>query len=47
MTFGNVLVTGHQAFFTREAVTTIAETTIANITNFAAGRTNQNILLPR
>jgi D-lactate dehydrogenase len=44
ITFGNVLVTGHQAFFTREAVTTIAETTIANISDFAAGRTNQNAL---
>ncbi len=46
MTFGNVLVTGHQAFFTREAVTTIAETTINNLNDFAAGRTNQNTLLP-
>lgn len=46
MTFGNVLVTGHQAFFTREAVTTIAETTIGNINDFAAGRTNPNVLSP-
>ena len=44
MTFGNVLVTGHQAFFTREAVTTIAETTIGNIGDFAAGRANANVL---
>lgn len=34
LTFPNVLVTGHQAFFTREALTGIAETTIANITAF-------------
>jgi D-lactate dehydrogenase len=46
LSFGNVLVTGHQAFFTREAVTTIAETTIRNINDFAAGRTNPNILSP-
>ncbi len=30
-TFPNVLVTGHQAFFTREAVEQIASTTIANL----------------
>ncbi len=35
LTFPNVLITGHQAFFTREALTAIAETTIGNITAFA------------
>jgi D-lactate dehydrogenase len=34
LTFPNVVVTGHQAFFTEEALTAIAETTIANITAF-------------
>lgn len=34
LTFPNVLVTGHQAFFTAPALTAIAETTIANITAF-------------
>lgn len=34
LTFPNVLVTAHQAFFTREAMTAIADTTIANITAF-------------
>ncbi len=34
LTFPNVLITGHQAFFTAEALTNIAETTIANITSF-------------
>ena len=34
LTFPNVLITGHQAFFTAEALTAIAETTIANITAF-------------
>jgi len=36
LTFPNVLITGHQAFFTTEALTAIAETTIANITAFEA-----------
>jgi D-lactate dehydrogenase len=36
LTFPNVLITGHQAFFTREAVTSIAETTLANVTAFAS-----------
>ena len=34
LTFPNVLVTAHQAFFTQEAVDTIAETTIGNIAAF-------------
>ncbi|MCS6772180.1 MAG: 2-hydroxyacid dehydrogenase [Kiritimatiellae bacterium] len=44
MTFPNVLVTGHQAFFTREAITTIAQTTIQNISDFEEGRINENVL---
>ncbi|NWK96558.1 hydroxyacid dehydrogenase [Sphingobium lactosutens] len=36
LTFPNVLITGHQAFFTREALAAIAETTIANISAFEA-----------
>ncbi|GAB1541243.1 2-hydroxyacid dehydrogenase [Scytonema sp. NUACC21] len=38
ITFPNVLITGHQAFFTEEAVRNISETTIANITDFEQGR---------
>ncbi|MEM8534745.1 MAG: 2-hydroxyacid dehydrogenase [Chloroflexota bacterium] len=34
LTFPNVLITGHQAFFTREALERIASTTVANITSF-------------
>jgi len=34
LTFPNVLVTGHQAFFTAEALEAIARTTVANITRF-------------
>ena len=37
LTFPNVIVTAHQAFFTREAVTAIAETTLANVTGFERG----------
>src|SRR5262249_34032940 len=36
--FPNVIVTGHQAFFTREALGTIMETTLASISDFAADR---------
>ena len=35
LTFPNVLITGHQAFFTEEAMRTIAETTLANVDSFA------------
>ncbi len=34
LTFPNVLITGHQAFFTQEALAAIAEITIENITQF-------------
>ena len=34
LTFPNVVITGHQAFFTKEALKDIAETTIANIISF-------------
>jgi D-lactate dehydrogenase len=34
LTFPNVLITGHQAFFTEEALTNIAQTTLANVTAF-------------
>ena len=46
LTFPNVLITGHQAFFTHEAMQTIAETTIQNLDDFADGRGNENILKP-
>jgi D-lactate dehydrogenase len=37
LTFPNVVITGHQAFFTREALTAISNTTIANISYFERG----------
>jgi D-lactate dehydrogenase len=42
LTFPNVIVTGHQAFFTREAFTTICRTTIDSVSEFAAGRALSN-----
>ncbi|WP_439534924.1 2-hydroxyacid dehydrogenase, partial [Polymorphobacter sp.] len=38
LTFPNVLMTGHQAFLTEEALTAIAATTLASIADFVAGR---------
>ena len=38
----NVILTGHQAFFTREAPRTILDTTVADISDFAAGRPLEN-----
>ena len=34
LTFPNVIITGHQAFFTQDALRNIAETTIENITEY-------------
>lgn len=48
LTFPNVLVTGHQAFFTAEALTAIAETTVANITAFEdTGRAAHEVSVER
>jgi D-lactate dehydrogenase len=37
LTFPNVLVTGHQAFFTADALEQIARVTAANLDGWAAG----------
>jgi D-lactate dehydrogenase len=37
LTFPNVLITGHQGFFTAEALNAIAETTLSNATAFQSG----------
>lgn len=37
LTFPNVLITGHQGFFTEEALTGIAQTTLHNVTAFETG----------
>ena len=46
LTFPNVLITGHQAFFTAEALGNIAETTIANLTAFERGEELVNRVAP-
>lgn len=43
-TFPNVLITGHQAFFTEEALCNIAETTITNITEFEQTGDSKNLI---
>ena len=40
--FPNVVITAHQAFFTKEALRNIAQVTLANISDVEAGRTNSN-----
>lgn len=44
-TFPNVVITGHQAFFTEEALQAIAETTIDNLTQFEAGAVRKDNLV--
>ncbi|MDN3564426.1 2-hydroxyacid dehydrogenase [Paeniroseomonas aquatica] len=47
LTFPNVLITAHQGFFTTEALTAIAETTIGNLTAFAGtGRALHEVPAP-
>jgi D-lactate dehydrogenase len=40
LSFPNVLITSHQAFFTKEAMEKIANTTLSNAAGFAAGSIN-------
>jgi len=44
LTFPNVLVTGHQAFLTEEALDAIAEQTLANVSALAAGRPLEHLV---
>ncbi|MFE2378842.1 2-hydroxyacid dehydrogenase [Streptomyces sp. NPDC059398] len=46
VTFPNVLVTSHQAYYTREAVGQIIAATVRNVEDFVAGRRNENTLVP-
>lgn len=45
MTFRNVLICSHQAYFTRDAVGQIVETTARNVEDYLDGRTSENIIL--
>lgn len=47
LTFPNVIATGHQAFFTEEALRNIAETTLANITDIEQGVPCSNQIHPQ
>ncbi len=42
LSFNNVLVTSHQAFFTKEALANIAQTTLQNIQDFIDGKKPEN-----
>ncbi|MFF9864343.1 2-hydroxyacid dehydrogenase [Streptomyces sp. NPDC013953] len=46
MTFPQVVVTSHQAYYTVDAVNEIIATTVQNITDYAAGRRSENVLVP-
>lgn len=45
MTFPNVLISGHQAFFTEEALGEIAEVTLRNLEQFRDGKSCPNSLI--
>ncbi|CAN6656484.1 hypothetical protein TRVA0_029S00408 [Trichomonascus vanleenenianus] len=45
MTFPNVIVCGHQAFFTHEALTEIAETTLSNMYSYVTKKPSKNSLV--
>jgi len=42
----NVLLTGHQAFLTEEALTNIADVTLSNVYKLKSGKVCENIVLP-
>jgi D-lactate dehydrogenase len=43
LTFHNVLITSHQAFLTKEALTSIAQTTVENIQEFLEGKREKEL----
>lgn len=45
VTFPNVLVTSHQAYYTSDAVGQIIDTTVANVADHLAGRRSENTLV--
>ena len=44
MTFHNVLITGHQGFFTKESLHEIASVTVQNLQDFAENRSCPNVV---
>ncbi|WP_033284428.1 2-hydroxyacid dehydrogenase [Streptomyces sp. NRRL F-525] len=47
VTFPNVLVTSHQAYYTEDAVGQIIEATVQNVLDYTEGRRSENVLVPR
>jgi D-lactate dehydrogenase len=47
VTFPNVLVTSHQAYYTEDAVGQIIEATVRNVLDYTEGRRSENVLVPR
>ncbi|MYR42049.1 2-hydroxyacid dehydrogenase [Streptomyces sp. SID5910] len=47
VTFPNVLVTSHQAYYTEDAVRQIVDATLRNVLDYRAGRRSENVLVPR
>ncbi|MGC0341427.1 2-hydroxyacid dehydrogenase [Streptomyces sp. SLBN-8D4] len=47
VTFPNVLVTSHQAYYTEDAVGQIIDATVKNVLDYKAGRRSENVLVPR
>ena len=45
LSFPNELITSHQGFFTQEALSEIAKTTLGNVDAFEAGKTLENIVV--
>ncbi|MFF3693592.1 2-hydroxyacid dehydrogenase [Streptomyces sp. NPDC002221] len=46
VTFPNVVVTSHQAYYTQDAVAQIVEATVENVAAYAEGRHTENVLVP-
>ncbi|MDG9725352.1 2-hydroxyacid dehydrogenase [Streptomyces sp. DH41] len=47
VTFPNVLVTSHQAYYTEDAVGQIVDATARNVLDYREGRRSENVLVPR
>lgn len=47
VTFPNVVMTSHQAYYTEDAVGEIVAATVGNVEAYVAGRRTENVLVPR
>ncbi|MEU6475654.1 2-hydroxyacid dehydrogenase [Streptomyces sp. NPDC047017] len=47
VTFPNVLVTSHQAYYTEDALRQIVDATVRNVLDYTAGRRSENVLVPQ